>query len=91
MDCCSSLHVQILANFVFCDLIDNVDLTLEYTPHRPVVRELQRRRIIMQLAEIVALGEDSIAPRRDASLFRSIVDVRSWVEFVGRQERRRRL
>ena len=45
----------------------------------------------MQLAEIIALGEDSIAPSRDTSLLRSIVDVRTWVEFVCGQERWSRL
>ena len=76
------LHVQILADAVFRDLVDYVDLTLEQPPDWPVVRELQRRGIVVQLAQIVTFCENAIAPGWDAGLLRRIVGVCPWIKLV---------
>lgn len=80
------LHVKILADAVFRRLIDYIDLTLEETPDWPVIRELQRRGIVVQLTQIVALCENAIAPSWDSGFLRSVVDVCPWVKLVSRQE-----
>jgi hypothetical protein len=51
-----------------------------------MIRKLEWSAVVVDLTDVVALTEDTITPRRNASFFGCIIDICSDVVFVSRKE-----